>query len=270
MKIQTFIVDSFTNQLFSGNPAGICLLEKDLDQTTMQNIAAELNLSETAFIRPFPNEKGNYSIQYFTPTVEIEFCGHATLAAAKVIFEKTSLFEVQFTTNYNLVLKAFKGEENITLYFPLYHTIDHTPDQKLLEAFTVKNICEAKFSEDLNMVIVEVSDKETLANLKPNFQKAGKLSTTISGLIVTCKSDDKKYDFYSRCFGPWIGIDEDPVTGSAHSVLALSWAKKLNKKEMKAYQLSERGGYLDLKIMNDHQLEVRSNACILFEGALTF
>lgn len=268
MKIQTYIVDSFTDQPFSGNPAGVCLLEKAMEYKLMQNIATELNLSETAFILPIQKKKNSYSIQYFTPTVEVDFCGHATLAAAKVILEKTTSSEVQFQTVHDLELKAFKGKNDITLYFPVYQTIDYTLVQELLEAFGIMKPISVKFAKDLDMVVVEVADRETLVNLKPDFQKALSISTSIKELVVTCKSDDAEYDFYSRCFCPWIGINEDPVTGAAHSVLASYWATKLNKNEMKAFQLSKRGGYLNLRILSKNQLEVQSNACILFEGVL--
>ena len=268
MKIQTFIVDSFTDQPFSGNPAGVCLLEKALDYGLMQNIATELNLSETAFILPIQEKKNSYSIQYFTPTVEVDFCGHATLAAAKVTLEKTGASEVQFQTVHNLELKALKGEKDIILYFPIYQTVNHAFDKQLLEAFGIKNPIAVKYAKDLDMVVVEIADKETLINLKPDFQKAVNTSTSIKELVVTCKSNDDEYDFYSRCFCPWIGINEDPVTGAAHAVLASYWATELNKSEMKAFQLSKRGGYLNLRIVSKNQLEVQSNACILFEGVL--
>ena len=266
MNIKTFIVDSFTNIPFSGNPAGICLLEEALSIEIMQSIAAELNLSETAFL--LKNESNNYTIRYFTPTVEIDFCGHATLAASKIILDKFNNETVNFTTHKGLKLNANIENEYIKMLFPLHETIDYNANQKLNDAFGIENAISTKFSKDLEMLIIEVKDKQTLLDINPDYQKAIESSETIKEVVITSKSEDKNYDFYSRCFCPWIGINEDPVTGASHSVLAKYWSIILNKREMSAFQLSNRGGFLKLKIVNDTELEVRSNARIVFEGEM--
>ena len=266
MIIKTFIVDSFTNRPFKGNPAGICLLEKAISIEIMQSIAAELNLSETAFL--LKKESNNFTIRYFTPIVEIDFCGHATLAASKIILDKFNNETVNFTTYKGLQLSANIEGEHIKMLFPLYETTDYITNQKLNDAFGIESSLPIKFSKDLDMLIIEVKDKQTLLDINPDYQKAIESSETIKEVVITSKSEDKDYDFYSRCFCPWIGINEDPVTGASHSVLAKYWSTILNKKEMSAFQLSNRGGFLKLNIISDTALEVRSNARIVFEGEI--
>jgi len=266
MKIQTYIVDAFTDKAFSGNPAGVCLLDKNIDIETMQDIAAELNLSETAFL--ISNNKNHYSIRYFTPTTEVDFCGHATLASSKVILDKLGNENVNFTTLKELELNATREDGYIKIKFPLYETIDYNPNEALFDAFGIEKSMPTRFSRDLDMLIIEVDNKQALLDIEPNFQRAIESSQTIKEVVVTTKSDDEDYDFYSRCFCPWIGINEDPVTGASHSVLAKYWGDILQKKEMSAFQLSSRGGFLKLHLISDKELEVRSNAQIVFEGEM--
>ena len=136
--------------------------------------------------------------------------------------------------------------------FPLYDTIEYKPNKQLYSAFAITNPISARFAKDLDMLIIEVEGKQTLLDIQPNFQKSIESSNVIKEVVITAKSEDKEYDFYSRCFCPWIGIDEDPVTGASHSVLAKYWGNILEKKEMSAYQLSKRGGFLKLKIVNEN------------------
>ncbi len=264
--IQTFIVDSFTDKPFQGNPAGVCLLDETISEVMMQSIASELNLSETVFVTQIENT--SYRLRYFTPTVEVDFCGHATLAASKVIFDTFNHETIDFITYKGLQLDARIENEEIKMSFPLYDTTAYSPSKELLEAFGLVEVVSSKFSKDLDMVVIEVKDKETLLHIKPNFQKAIESSDSIKELVITTKSQDKTYDFYSRCFCPWIGINEDPVTGAAHTVLAKYWGDRLHKKEMTAFQLSKRGGYLKLTIINDVTLEVKSSAKIVLKGKL--
>ncbi|MEO9802603.1 MAG: PhzF family phenazine biosynthesis protein [Reichenbachiella sp.] len=268
MKIRTFIVDAFTNKPFQGNPAGVCLLDQAIDPMKMQSIASELNLSETAFLLKTKASSNHYNIRYFTPTVEVDFCGHATLASSKIVLDKLDLNKVDFTTHSGLRLEASHEYPFIKMIFPLYDTTSYLPNQKLYEAFGIENPVSTRFSEDLDMLIIEVVDKQALQDVNPDFQKAIESSKTIKELVVTAKSEDEGYDFYSRCFCPWIGINEDPVTGASHSVLAKYWSEKLSKKDMSAFQLSKRGGFLNLSIKSETELEVRSCAKIVFEGTL--
>ena len=266
--MKVFIIDAFTDKPFRGNPAGVCIVESELTVDTMQAIANELNLSETAFISQAENIDTEYSVRYFTPTVEIDFCGHATLASSKLILHHLGKPFVNFTTFNNLKISAVSHNENIKMEFPLYNTTDYVPNKELYEAFCIDNPIATKFAKELDMLIIEVEDKTTLVNIKPNFIKAIGTSDCIKEVVITAKSQDTEYDFYSRCFCPWIGIDEDPVTGASHSVLAKYWSKILGKTEMLAYQSSKRGGFMQLKIISDNVLEVTSNAKIIFEGKI--
>ncbi len=267
--MRTFIIDAFTDQPFKGNPAGVCLIEKEISVETMQAIAAELNLSETAFLTPSETDSSKYFIRYFTPTVEIDFCGHATLASAKLTLHHFGQKFVQFETFKHLELSAASDGENINMKFPLYDTVPFEPSQKLLQAFGINTFLSAKFAPELQMLLIEVKDTKTLENLKPDFVKALEVSDQIKELVVTNQSEDHEYDFYSRCFCPWIGINEDPVTGAAHSVLAKYWGKILNKTEMNAFQASKRGGFMRLRILSETELEVVSKACLVFEGKIS-
>jgi PhzF family phenazine biosynthesis protein len=268
--MKVFIVDAFTDQPFKGNPAGVCLHENEIPVEIMQSIAHELNLSETAFLQQVDFSGTNYSVRYFTPTVEIDFCGHATLASAKVIFHTSKKDEVSFTTFQHLKLHATNLGTSIKMKFPLYGIEDFAPSKTLLDAFGIVNPVAVTFANNLDMLIVEVADKTALVNISPDFTKAIQTPDGIKELVVTAKSDDSDFDFYSRCFCPWIGINEDPVTGASHTVLAKYWSKILRKTEMKAFQASRRGGHLNLKIISDTELEVISNAIIVFEGEMYF
>lgn len=269
MTVRTYIIDAFTNKAFKGNPAGVCLLNDPISDEAMQSIASELNLSETAFLLQDKTNNSQFSIRYFTPTVEIAFCGHATLASSKLALDVLKKKKVEFVTAHNLHLYASSDAVgNIKMIFPLYDTIEYTPDAGLYSALGINLPLNTRYARELDMLLIEVEDKQTLVNLNPDYPKLLASSNTIKEVVVTAKSDDNDgdYDFYSRCFCPWIGINEDPVTGAAHSVSAKYWSQRLNKMEMKAYQVSKRGGYMHLKVTGDHELEVVSQAYIVLEG----
>jgi PhzF family phenazine biosynthesis protein len=264
--MKTFLIDAFTDKPFSGSPTPVCLLEKPLDDRLMQSIAAEFNFAETVFI--FPSGGDNFQIRYFTPTVEIAFCGHATLASAKLLLDRFGYQSVCFKTIEQLELMAEKDGEHVLLHFPLYNPEQYVASDELLSAFGIENPVSTRLSKDLDMVLIEVENKDALLRIKPRFKAALMSPDAIVEVVVTAKSDDEDYDFYSRCFCPWIGIDEDPVTGSSHCVLAKYWSDKLGKADLKAYQLSARGGYLNLSVKANNKLEIRSNGVILLEGTL--
>lgn len=268
MKLKVYIVDAFTNEPFRGNPAGVCLLEKAIPESEMQSIASELNLSETAFILKNDSKENYFHIRYFTPLVEIGFCGHATLASSKILLDKFNHDTVSFITGKHLELNAVIDQPFIKMEFPLYEAKSHTATPQLMEAFGIDVAVSIRYAHELEMLIVEVANKQTLENIQPDYQKALDSPDKIKELVVTTSSKDGNYDFYSRCFCPWIGINEDPVTGASHAVLAQYWSEKLGKKEMTAYQLSKRGGFLNLRIVSDAILEVRSNAKVVFEGII--
>lgn len=231
------IVDAFTDKPFSGNPAAVCLLDTPLNETRMKQIAAEINLSETAFLSP---EGNSYRLRWFTPTAEVKICGHATLATAHVLWEQkiTSADELEFYTLSGR-LTARKCEEGIELNFPVEPVQSAALPAGMIDAIGAEPIFTGKTEV---RYFVELDSSERVRTLKPNINK---LSDYPPGrLIVTSRSDDPHFDFISRYFAPGVGIPEDPVTGSAHCALACYWAEKLQKKEFLAYQASARGGQM--------------------------
>ncbi len=265
MKIKTFLVDSFTDEAFMGNPAGVCLFDEKISEELMQNIAMEVNAAETAFV--IKTGENKFSIRYYSPQVEIPFCGHATVASAKVLFEKFNHEQVEFTTHFDLKLSAEKHGNKLRMTFPVFNTVEFSSD-KILEGLNISSYEDVRYCKENQDLVVRIKDKETLLSLNPDFNKLKAASLEFRGVCVTCKSEDEGYDFYSRFFAPAVGINEDPVTGSAHSVLAKYWSGILGKKELSAYQLSKRGGYLKLRILDDNSLEVISNAKITIEGEM--
>lgn len=247
-----FIVDAFADKIFCGNPAAVCVIEKWPDDSIMQKIAKENNLSETAFI---VKEKSEYHIRWFTPRYEIDLCGHATLASAYTIhkyFEMKSE-EIRFISNSGL-LKVKCKEDCYTLDFP------SRPAEKIsaingLEKILKAEITELYLSRDLMAI---VKDEETVKNLDPDFTKMAELEIG-DGVIVTSKG--RSCDFVSRCFYPKCGVNEDPVTGSAHCNLIPYWSKRLNKTELTALQLSERGGKLICRNCGE-RVEISGNAVL--------
>ncbi len=236
MKLKLYQVDAFTDKVFSGNPAAVCPLEAWLPDSVMQNIAFENNLSETAF---YIKQDSNYLIRWFTPTVEVDLCGHATLATAHVLFnhEKHTGNEITFESHRSGALKVYKSNQLFTLDFPtdIINKIDW-PD-KLNSGFNFFPVEAYKGKTDYMLVF---ENEDQVRNIQPNLPV---ISTwNVRGVIVTAKG--KNSDFVSRFFGPQSGVNEDPVTGSAHTTLTPYWTDKLGKQELSAIQLSERKGYL--------------------------
>jgi PhzF family phenazine biosynthesis protein len=267
MIIETYIVNAFTDKAFSGNPAGVCVTSHSIDKEKMQQMAAQLNLSETAFILKKATIE-EFLVRFFTPKTEVDFCGHASLASAKLLLEKNSVKKIELITKNNLKLVASRENELIKMLFPLYNTIYSQQNHQLLDSLGIKNHTSFRLCEELGMLLIEVPDKKSLVQISPDYQKCIQSSATVKEVVITTKSEDDDYDFYSRCFCPWIGIDEDPVTGAAHSVLAKYWSDKLDKTSLSAYQLSKRGGFLKLKILSEERLEVLSQAQIVLEGIM--
>lgn len=265
MKTELYIIDAFTDVPYKGNPAGVCLLKADAAEAEMQRIAAEVNLSETAFVRETA-DPDIYNIRYFTPAVEIAFCGHATLASAKALFTYKNKSKVLFNTIGGLKLGAEKTGKGILLKFPQFSTEEYILPEALIKAMGITASGFTGFSKQGGKFLIEVANKDVLAAVSPDFREMLKATDICSAVIVTCAGGDGEYDFYSRCFCPWVGINEDPVTGSAHSILGPYWKERLGKNKMKAYQLSARGGYLYLDVRDDGVLEVESNAVVVIEG----
>jgi PhzF family phenazine biosynthesis protein len=251
-------VDAFTNEVFSGNPAGVCLLEEPLEDEVMQQIAAENNLAETAFIRI---DLKPYQIRWFTPTVEVDLCGHATLASAYVLFsEKTVKEVIQFQSLRSGELTVTKNKDLLTLNFPIDKIMPigiknewiETIGSPILEAYTGRT--------DL---ILRVENEAVVKAIQPDFENIKRWPYV--GVIITAKGTD--VDFVSRFFGPAVGINEDPVTGSAHTSLVVYWSKKLKKTKLSARQESERKGDLLCEINGERAL-ITGNAQLYLKGEI--
>ncbi len=238
--MKQFIVDAFTDKIFGGNPAAVCVLEKFLPEDLMQKIAMENNFSETAFL---VKEKNFYKLRWFTPAAEIDFCGHATLASGFVILTQIepNLNFVEFETRHGK-LTVTKVDKFFEMDFPAYEykKISVTAE---MQAAIGAEILEAYLSRDLLMV---VKDAETVEKLQPNFEKILKLEGTTQAVTAA----GKNFDCVSRVFAPKVGVNEDPVTGSTHCLIAPYWAEKLGKKKIFARQASKRGGILHCEIIN--------------------
>ena len=245
MSTPIYYVDAFTDKLFSGNPAAV-IFSQIKDDRLMQKIAAENNLSETAFIR---EEKGIFHIRWFAPLCEIDLCGHATLASAYIFFKyikpESSTFEVQSLKNGTL--KVTKKNNLLVLDFPKDYLTKYN-EFSLIEKIINTNLIELYKGRDDVLAIVESED--AVRNLGINFELLNKISAR--GLIVS--AGGIKYDFVSRFFAPSAGVNEDPVTGSAHTTLIPYWAKELNKNKLIAKQLSDRGGILFCENKKDRVL----------------
>ena len=259
MKHKIYQIDAFTDKVFSGNPAAVCPLNEWLSDNLLQKIAMENNLAITAF---YVKEDNQYQIRWFTPKVEVDLCGHATLAAAYVLFNHENHKEnvVNFYSNRSGKLTVTKQNEYLTLNFPtdIFENIELSKD--LTSGFDILPIQALKGKTDFLLVFETESQ---VKNLKPNLPKISMLGGR--GVIVTSKGDN--VDFVSRFFAPQSGIDEDPVTGSAHTTLTPYWAKKLAKKELSAIQLSERKGYLQCKFLDD-RVEITGQAKLYLIGEI--
>lgn len=256
MKIWT--VDAFTSKPYSGNPAAVTIVNEFPSDEICQKIAAEMNLSETAFVKPLENN--HFHIRWFTPKVEVKLCGHATLAASHILYQENIAKDSQINfKSLSDALSVFKNGEKITLDFPL-QTTGPILDKKIFEEILGEKVVNAEKAFD--DVIVELADESSLRNLKVIPDKVYQLDCR--GLIVTTKANSP-YDFVSRFFAPKVGVNEDPVTGSAHCKLADYWQKKLHKQKFLAYQASPRGGELTVEIRNDRVL-LTGQAVTILQG----
>lgn len=261
MAIPIYQVDAFTSEAFRGNPAGVVILLQKMPDQWMQNVAKEMNLSETAFLL---EEQGGFSLRWFTPKVEVDLCGHATLASAHILYEKGYFKpngKAEFITLSGILFASISNGW-ITLDFPSLIVKQVPVSDEIVQAlgFTPMGIYETDV-----IILVEMEDPKKVKAYIPNLQELTELS--YQGLIITARSDDTRYDFVSRYFAPKAGIDEDPVTGSIHCSLASFWAPKLSKNEFNAYQASERGGILKVKLEND-RVHLKGQAVTIISGSL--
>lgn len=243
MNIPLYQVDAFTSELFHGNPAAVCILDKWLNDRLMEKIAMENNLSETAFI---VREKDEFNIRWFTPVSEVKLCGHATLAAAHVLFTNYNHKDnaIIFKTKYSGTLRVLKEEGYLILDFPVQHIEKIIPPSELIQGIGKKPL--EVYTDKTDYMLVYQNEHD-IKEILPDFKHISQ--SEIRGIIVTAKGDD--CDFVSRFFAPNVGVNEDPVTGSAHTLLAPYWAEQLKKNELEAKQLSKRQGILRCKIDKD-------------------
>ena len=254
-------VDAFADSIFSGNPAAVCILPEPREDTWMQKLAQELNLSETAFLQ---RRGDGYNLRWFTPLIEVDLCGHATLASAHVLWEQGLLRAndaARFHTRSGL-LKAERRGEWIELDFPAL------PDRKVsIPKGMIKGLGGARpryVGRSRFDYIAEFESESKVRNIKPNFAL---LSSLPRGLIVTARAKTAPYDFVSRFFAPRAGINEDPVTGSAHSVLGPFWKGRLGKNELLGFQASKRGGVIRVRV-GDRRVFIGGKAVTVFQAEL--
>jgi len=246
MPIRIVQVDAFTNKAFAGNPAAVCVLREPAPEEWMRHVAREMNLSETAFLAP---HDGGYQLRWLTPAVEVDLCGHATVAAAHVLWEDGHLpagQQARFHTRSGLLLADRRGDW-IELDFPAKVVQAATPPPELLPAL---GVAKAAFvGKNVFDYLVEVDSEEKLRSLAPDHSALRKIP--VRGVIVTARSASAEFDFVSRFFAPGSGVDEDPVTGSAHVALGPYWSQALGKTEFTAYQASSRGGVVRVRLKGD-------------------
>ncbi|HWE53467.1 MAG TPA: PhzF family phenazine biosynthesis protein [Bryobacteraceae bacterium] len=247
MSVRIVQVDAFTSVPFAGNPAAVCVLSGPADEAWMKNVAREMNLSETAYLWPEAAQgDGSYRLRWFTPAVEVDLCGHATLGTAHVLWEDGHIeasAPARFHTRSGL-LTCERRREWIEMDFPAKLEQAAEAPPQLAEALgtEIKYVGKNQFD-----YLVEVADEATLRSLNPNHYLLKQLP--VRGIIVTARGEE--YDFVSRFFAPGSGIDEDPVTGSAHTALAPYWGARLKKNEMTGYQASARGGVVKVRLQGD-------------------
>lgn len=257
--MRIFTVDSFTDKPFTGNPAGVCILENDCSDELYQQIASEINYSETAFLI---RQNDSFRIRWFTPKTEVNLCGHATLAAAHILYEYhywDSSLEIRFESKSGSLIAKKTGDQ-IELNFPQLF-VDKTDNNAILgKAFGIR---PTYIGKNDNRYLIEIDDYDKLLIIKPDFQLLK--SADLGRFIITAKSRNPDYDFISRYFAPGVGVPEDPVTGTAHCYLAPYWGQKLNKKVMVGFQASERSGIIVCELIDDNRVLLRAKAIVIHE-----
>lgn len=265
MALPLYLVDAFTSRPFGGNPAAVCLPDPAAPPSDawMQTVAAEMNLSETAFVLPRPD--GTLGLRWFTPRVEVDLCGHATLATAHVLFatgRAPAGSTIDFNTRSGLLRCSQRPDGWIRMDFPADPVRTALIPEGLEGMLGTRPLYVGRGKDYL---LVEVGSEEELRNLRPHLPSLARLPFPLT--IVTCEGNGEPWHFLSRCFAPAVGIAEDPVTGSAHCTLATYWAKRLKRTEFLAWQASARGGALRVILSGDRVL-LEGQAVTVLEGAL--
>ena len=261
--VKIFHVDAFTAEPFKGNPAAVCILDSKRDDEWMQGVAAEMNLSETAFLT---SDGGGFNLRWFTPAVEVDLCGHATLASAHILWEEGVVSEgdeVAFFTRSGTLRAVRRDGGWIEMDFPTdAATLCADPGGLV----SVLGVTSRSISKNRFDYLVEVATEDEVRAVAPDMRELAEVETR--GVIVTAKSSSPDFDFVSRFFAPRVGIDEDPVTGSAHSALGPYWAKVLEKQELIGFQASSRGGVVKVAVRGERVL-LSGQAVTVTKGELT-
>lgn len=264
MNVDIYQVDAFTNDVFKGNPAGVCITTHALSERTMMSIAEEMAVSETAFL-----VLSDMSLRWFTPTSEVTLCGHGTLAVAHVLKQRGQLKigeHVDFNTASG-TLTARIDEATIELDFPEpILNFDVIESDHLLNCLGLIQENVRSFGEFDSKPFIEVTSEETVLNLQPNFAALKQIRGR--GVLVTARSNHEGVDFISRYFAPWVGVNEDPVTGSAHCALAVYWSEKLGKLQLNGFQASSRGGHITTKRSSNGRITLIGSAVTVIQGTM--
>lgn len=262
MSVSIYQVDAFTDEPFRGNPAGVCILPGPGDASWMQNVAREMNVAETAFLHPGTD---GFHLRWFTPMVEVELCGHATLASAHILWETGILDpseQARFHTASGL-LTADRTAHDIELDFPATPAVRTDAPPGLCDALGIVPLYTGMNNFDY---LLEVATEEMVRRIAPDFARLKSIEAR--GVIVTSAASTSGYDIISRFFAPAVGIDEDPVTGSAHCCLGPFWSERLGKSVLTAYQASARGGMLRVEIAGD-RVKLGGRAVTFLRGEIT-
>lgn len=257
-----FIADAFAREPFTGNPAAVCLLETTMDDERMAKIAAEMNLSETAFVER--DGTGGFGLRWFAPKAEVDLCGHATLAAAHVLWEQGWLSRsetARFSTRSGRLTADWEDGE-IVMDFPAEAPAPTAAPNELIEGL---GLIPKYVGRNRMDYVVEIDGEEAVRSLRPDYGMLARLDAR--GVIVTSRGKGDDCDFVSRAFFPVLGVNEDPVTGSAHCALAPYWEKRLRKSGLTGYQASERGGYVGVRTIGD-RVQLRGRAVTVLRGQL--
>jgi PhzF family phenazine biosynthesis protein len=266
--IRTFVVDAFARRPFGGNPAAVCLVEDDLDDERSLAIAAEMKHSVTAFVRPGRAPNG-FGLRWFTPKVELDLCGHGTFSAAAVLFGERGVNAeaIRFATRSGeLVATAEGGRFRVDL--PKNDSGPVEPPRELLTALGIKEPAAVHHAPRTRKLVVEVASRAHVRRLTPDFQAlaAARNELDVRGVVATSPGDEG-FDFVSRYFAPWVGIDEDPATGATHTILGPYWARKMGKSTFRARQDSARGGEMDVRVLGD-RVHLVGDALVVLRGSL--
>lgn len=259
------LIDVFTSVAFAGNPAAVCLIDDDPPTQWRQSVARELGVSDTAFLRR--RERGVFELRWFTPTVEVALCGHATLASAHFLWEAglvPGADPIRFESKSG-PLYARRNGASMELDFPAEPALACPPPEGLLGALGVS---ARWFGRNRLDFIAQLDDASTVRAMRPDFSRLAAACGDLRGVVVTAASDDPNFDFVSRYFAPALGIDEDPVTGSTHCCLGPFWAERLGKRDLRAFQASSRGGSLTVRTGDAGRVYLGGTAVTIFRGEL--